>query len=740
MATINEIKQQAAAIKNATQVGENTAERVGGALAGLAELAEQQDSKLSDLSYTYDCSEKGTIIFSSLNDAISAIPDNMKKPYLKIRCIIGKKENGYQTFLLKANVWSAITRNWKKMDIPFNGYSLCKNVSLAKYVTTDTYKYAYIAPNLSAGTYIIEINNEVSYDDIRIYLTKELRNANAVDLVYSGSMSNGAHYFLFNVKDSVSYINFDSETLGNVIVKFYKVDSVASLKDNISKEDEDLIETEKIGSVSFNSSKVLLPVFLKAGSIYSFHFISKSTINNVAVFSSTSETDSGIVEAFDIINISDSGSSILIKPTQFANRLTLKNINAQVTLDIYEIRTKNDIVNYNAAMNSFAFTADTTFMAYLKGISLQKSLSNHIVDMKKDGDKMVHVSTIEIINDILYCTYYANTQTGDEDPTKHIARFAYCPLSDTDNKTYFDVQSVGDTFNRYTIEKIYDTIMMKKSDSQLYIMWTAYYNKAYHRLYTTFDVTNKVIGEIKENRFTANRVTDSGIQVVSGFSTTGVDYILSDSGIGRKQWKDYNDIGIMQKITTRIEDGVTYFYTGCYIGKFNCIIKSKDLITWEYVSAPTFYCNSMWENAVYVKNDKCYYFLRQDTTMNYGILSYYDLKTRKWANPVYIQDCQSRADFFDWDGKLVLVHAPVSRNYVSLAIVNENLGLTYEQEIARFTTSSFYPYVTKYNNEYYMSYTEERHHIWVSKFTLNSTPTYLLYEKIKKFFELYLKI
>lgn len=50
MATIDEIKQQAAAVKNATQVGENTAERVGGALAGLADIAEQQDSKFSDLS------------------------------------------------------------------------------------------------------------------------------------------------------------------------------------------------------------------------------------------------------------------------------------------------------------------------------------------------------------------------------------------------------------------------------------------------------------------------------------------------------------------------------------------------------------------------------------------------------------------------------------------------------------------------------------------------------------------
>lgn len=46
MATINEIKQQAAAVKNATQVGENTAERVGGALAGLAEIAEQHDTEL----------------------------------------------------------------------------------------------------------------------------------------------------------------------------------------------------------------------------------------------------------------------------------------------------------------------------------------------------------------------------------------------------------------------------------------------------------------------------------------------------------------------------------------------------------------------------------------------------------------------------------------------------------------------------------------------------------------------
>lgn len=46
MATIDEIKQQAEAVKNATQVGENTAERVGGALAGLADIAKAQEDSI----------------------------------------------------------------------------------------------------------------------------------------------------------------------------------------------------------------------------------------------------------------------------------------------------------------------------------------------------------------------------------------------------------------------------------------------------------------------------------------------------------------------------------------------------------------------------------------------------------------------------------------------------------------------------------------------------------------------
>nr|DAR44906.1 MAG TPA: CotH kinase protein [Caudoviricetes sp.] len=58
MATIDEIKQQAAAVKNATQVGENTAERVGGALAGLADIAKHMDTELGKKANTADVNTK----------------------------------------------------------------------------------------------------------------------------------------------------------------------------------------------------------------------------------------------------------------------------------------------------------------------------------------------------------------------------------------------------------------------------------------------------------------------------------------------------------------------------------------------------------------------------------------------------------------------------------------------------------------------------------------------------------
>lgn len=73
MATIDEIKQQAEAVKNATQVGENTAERVGGALAGLADIVKQQDTELGKKANAEDVKNSMQELDKKLNRNLLAI-------------------------------------------------------------------------------------------------------------------------------------------------------------------------------------------------------------------------------------------------------------------------------------------------------------------------------------------------------------------------------------------------------------------------------------------------------------------------------------------------------------------------------------------------------------------------------------------------------------------------------------------------------------------------------------------
>ena len=138
----------------------------------------------------------------------------------------------------------------------------------------------------------------------------------------------------------------------------------------------------------------------------------------------------------------------------------------------------------------------------------------------------------------------------------------------------------------------------------------------------------------------------------------------------------HSDIGIMQKISTRVENGETHYYTGSYCGYFTCIIKSKYLITWEYVAQPDSPNESKWENATYVVGDKVYFFVRQMRSDNslppYGFLTYYDLITENWATPVLIKDSQSRSDFIEYGGNLYLFHAPNDRNGIGIVKINKD--------------------------------------------------------------------
>lgn len=328
-------------------------------------------------------------------------------------------------------------------------------------------------------------------------------------------------------------------------------------------------------------------------------------------------------------------------------------------------------------------------------------------------DRMVHVSTFKILNGVIYMTYYANTATEDEDPLYQEARLAFCPVDDPEKMTILTIQKAGEKLDGRLIDRLYDTILLYKGGDELYLLWTASADGLYYRLYCTYNMATKTLSAIRPNRF---QVGD----VVNDFSITGITTALAANGLGHKGM--FSDIGIMQKLTTRVEDGGTWYYTGAYSGYFNCVIKSRDFITWKYVSTPDFINLSLWENAVYVLDNMLYYFVRQ-YDCNQGFLTSLNLDTGEWSKPFLIRDTQSRSDFIYYRNKLLLVHAPIDREGFGIVEVDtEDLSRSRPIAVAKMKDSLFYPFVDVYGDDAYISYTIARKHIRLTKFHL---PDYL---------------
>ena len=300
-------------------------------------------------------------------------------------------------------------------------------------------------------------------------------------------------------------------------------------------------------------------------------------------------------------------------------------------------------------------SAEVSDEARAKGDAFASEITDcFVANFEKPGDKMAHVSTFIVVGDYVYVTYYANTKEPSEDPKNQTARLAYAPLNDMSKIVYLDIQTTGNEVDGRLVDMVYDTILMQKDEDTLYVMWTARVDENYYRFYCPFSVSKKELGEIGVNRFKVGEITND-------FSVSGIRAALAANGLPCK--KMYSDIGIMQKLSSRVENGERYYYSGTYSGDFTCAIKSKDLITWEYVGQPDYTNDSKWENATYVVGDKLFYFVRQQDTNKCGFLTELDLVSGKWGKVVEIEDCQSRGDFIEYGGKLFLFHAPFSEGF-----------------------------------------------------------------------------
>ena len=333
---------------------------------------------------------------------------------------------------------------------------------------------------------------------------------------------------------------------------------------------------------------------------------------------------------------------------------------------------------------------------------------------EENPDRMVHVSTFLRLEGSIYMTYYANTSNDREDPAYQEARLAICPEEKPEDMVIITLQRAGDTLDGHRIDRVYDTILLWKGGDLLYLMWTASVDGQYYRLYRTFDTRLRMLSAVRPNRFGAG-------STVCDFSTDGIIAALNANGLGHK--KMFSDIGIMQKLSARVEDGETWYYTGAYSGNFNCVIKSRDLITWRFVAMPDFINQSRWENAVYVLGDQCWYFVRQEECGE-GFLTCYDLEKKTWRMPLLIRDAQSRSDFVFDGERLLLIHAPADREGFGIVEIDrKDMAESRPLAVAAMGESLFYPFVRLYGQEAWISYTADRRHIRLSRFRMPKKST-----------------
>ena len=238
MATINEIKQQAAAVKNATQVGENTAERVGGALAGLADIADKVSIK----------DEEGALVetpfrYIQNEEYIFAKVDAEEKLLFGIHCD-GTPEFG-KTSAVEDRLQSQVTLLAEKIATIMGDEDTTSVIDtinelkkfFAKIENTET--LTSILANLDKTTIKDEEGN-VQDTPFRVIESPEYLalETDAEGNVLAATYPDGSHYF-YNMKSEtidalenmVSKINDDTKSLND------NVQNIIQKIETISRED-----------------------------------------------------------------------------------------------------------------------------------------------------------------------------------------------------------------------------------------------------------------------------------------------------------------------------------------------------------------------------------------------------------------------------------------------------------------------------------------------------------------------
>lgn len=346
-------------------------------------------------------------------------------------------------------------------------------------------------------------------------------------------------------------------------------------------------------------------------------------------------------------------------------------------------------------------------------------------------EKACHVASFVNKSDKIYYAYYCNYIAAREQVTEQTARFGIYDKT-LQTKSIVDVMGVGDTFGDYSVTKLSDIVVLEDQDNpdKLHLLWTCALNdgssEVWSVLHAPYTISTNTIG-------TAEICTLSGGGFTGNFDYNGLVGLFAEVGLPEGVSVPNNTIQVMPKVTYRVENSQKVYYTGIGCFELCFAAKTTDFVNWEFVAIPSFKYSAQYEPATYLVGNKLMWFCRQIASKNFGALSYYDLTTNKWADPVYVQDCQSRPDWFNNKGTLYLVHAPIDRNHIAFeSVPNTSAIQKMFGYFSFYLESVFYPFVQVDSpDNIYMVATHSRRQIYLYNLNLTQVSESTIYSKIK---------
>lgn len=140
---------------------ENLAQELGNSDQKVVSQKVIKDS-LNALKTIYDCSQQGTVIVSTLQEALKTVPDEIKI-YCKYVLYVSSNSPLYSLYRLRTKVWSDLERDWEKVD-----KSYISNLDLQDIIV-ELYIEQSKGESFFNKEYVIQIDTESQEKLFRIY-------------------------------------------------------------------------------------------------------------------------------------------------------------------------------------------------------------------------------------------------------------------------------------------------------------------------------------------------------------------------------------------------------------------------------------------------------------------------------------------------------------------------------------------------------------------------------------------